>query len=379
MLNIRNEKGFTLIELLAVIVILAIILLIATPIVLNIINNSKESAALRSAELYIDGAQKFLASVQMKNDQDFDFEDKNKITITVDKLESKGYKVSGDRPNSGAILTITEKGITKLQNFKIKGYEIIISNGNLNVKKNNANIKKYSNGEVIYFNVDTGCVCTDDYKESQSNTGVKSGCMKFYAFNDMGEDTINLLLDHNTTNLIEWVSENDYVSSGGTKNDYGSNGKSDKGPITLLKQLKEDTKNWKGTIEPSDYTIDQTDQPNNIKFTINYSGYKARLITVNEIIKIIGNKTLNEVSAAEPFNLAGTGWLYDRTSTDCKNSGCLNNSDAAIWGYWTATSVAPYSDGAWYVQAYNAAAYTQVNAMWQVGVRPVITVSKNKL
>ena len=36
------KKGFTLIELLAVIVILAVIALIATPIVINIINNAKK-------------------------------------------------------------------------------------------------------------------------------------------------------------------------------------------------------------------------------------------------------------------------------------------------------------------------------------------------
>ena len=41
----NNKKGFTLIELLAVIVILAIIALIATPIVLNIIAKARKSAA----------------------------------------------------------------------------------------------------------------------------------------------------------------------------------------------------------------------------------------------------------------------------------------------------------------------------------------------
>ena len=43
-----NKKGFTLIELLAVIVILAIIALIATPIVLNIITKARNSAAADS-------------------------------------------------------------------------------------------------------------------------------------------------------------------------------------------------------------------------------------------------------------------------------------------------------------------------------------------
>ena len=40
----NNKKGFTLIELLAVIVILAIIMVIAVPQILNVINNSRNSA-----------------------------------------------------------------------------------------------------------------------------------------------------------------------------------------------------------------------------------------------------------------------------------------------------------------------------------------------
>lgn len=43
-----NKKGFTLIELLAVIVILAIIALIATPVILNIIAKARRSAAENS-------------------------------------------------------------------------------------------------------------------------------------------------------------------------------------------------------------------------------------------------------------------------------------------------------------------------------------------
>ena len=40
----KNVKGFTLIELLAVIVILAVIALIATPIIMGVINDAKEGA-----------------------------------------------------------------------------------------------------------------------------------------------------------------------------------------------------------------------------------------------------------------------------------------------------------------------------------------------
>ena len=49
------KKGFTLIELLAVIVILAIIALIATPLILNTIEDSRKGAFKNSAYGIIKG------------------------------------------------------------------------------------------------------------------------------------------------------------------------------------------------------------------------------------------------------------------------------------------------------------------------------------
>jgi len=54
-----NKKGFTLIELLAVIVILAIIALIATPMILGVIDKAKKGAAESSALGYIDAVEKY--------------------------------------------------------------------------------------------------------------------------------------------------------------------------------------------------------------------------------------------------------------------------------------------------------------------------------
>ena len=45
----KREKGFTLIELLAVIIILSVIMVIAVPKVLDVINKSKEEAFIDSA------------------------------------------------------------------------------------------------------------------------------------------------------------------------------------------------------------------------------------------------------------------------------------------------------------------------------------------
>lgn len=40
------KKWFTLIELLAIVILLAIVAIIATPVVLNVIENSKDAAAI---------------------------------------------------------------------------------------------------------------------------------------------------------------------------------------------------------------------------------------------------------------------------------------------------------------------------------------------
>ncbi len=64
-----NKKGFTLIELLAVIVILAIIALIATPIVLNIIAKARKSAAQDSLYGVISAAKTTYMSTLLDADQ----------------------------------------------------------------------------------------------------------------------------------------------------------------------------------------------------------------------------------------------------------------------------------------------------------------------
>lgn len=53
----KKQKGFTLIELLAVIVILAIIALIATPMIMGVIDKAKKGAAEASAYGYIQAVE----------------------------------------------------------------------------------------------------------------------------------------------------------------------------------------------------------------------------------------------------------------------------------------------------------------------------------
>lgn len=62
-----NRSGFTLIELLAVIVILAILMLLATPAVLNIMNNARVNSFATEAQEFINAAKTKYATDSINN------------------------------------------------------------------------------------------------------------------------------------------------------------------------------------------------------------------------------------------------------------------------------------------------------------------------
>lgn len=83
-----NMKGFTLIELLAVIVILAIIALIATPLILNVIDQANEGAAKSSAYGYANAVENYLALEQLNTDSTVSLDG----AFTVTNIPVKGEK-----------------------------------------------------------------------------------------------------------------------------------------------------------------------------------------------------------------------------------------------------------------------------------------------
>lgn len=97
-----KNKGFTLIELLAVIVILAIIALIATPIILGVVNDARDSAAERNVELVISNVELAYSTAYMNN---------NGQIPTLEQVRNN-FKMDGATWTSSDGLKVSQTGVT---------------------------------------------------------------------------------------------------------------------------------------------------------------------------------------------------------------------------------------------------------------------------
>ena len=219
--------------------------------------------------------------------------------------------------------------------------------------------KILANGTVVYYNPETNTKCTS--AEAVSVSGTKTGCMKWYVFNDDGKSkTVNLLLDHNTTAEVAWISKEDYIAAGGTEAEYGRVGNNSKGPITALKQLKSDTSSWNKSIN-------------------------ARLIEASEIATITGYPIwdnnyyyFHDNTQTRYTGDAGTNkyaWLFDITR-NCTAFGC-NVADSSTLGYWTNTVNPNDPISAWCVKGDGSLHNFDVGNYVNVGVRPVVSVNRS--
>ena len=411
-----KKKGFTLVELLAVIIILSLVLVIAVPSVNKYIKQSKEKAYDTQISTIIEAAQAYasansgllprkeefvvkitlgqlkssgLIKEEVKNPNDDKYFD-DALTIEIKKKgETYNYDIvestitTRDGEKSPIInlngspmvtynlnATYTELGASATDSDGNAISNIVIDKSNLvmstegiyQVKYTATDTKgisstvyrnvyvsnnKYANGTAIYFNPNSNSVCSK--AEATSNTSKSNGCMKWYTFNDDGSSTVNLLLDHNTTATVAWAST-------------GTNAN---GPVEVKKQLENDIASWNGAVKST-----------------------ARLIEASEIAKITGYPNWNNNryyfhtnSNTQYKGAAGTNkyaWLFDNTY-NCTTYGC-NVADPSAGAYWTNTADSGSFNTAFTV--YYIGILSHDNSVANAsgpGVRPVITVSRDKL
>jgi type IV pilus assembly protein PilA len=123
-----KEKAFTLIELLAVIVILAIIALIATPIILGIIKDARENAKKRSAELVYTGVEYAYTQSLFKEGSENVVDDVTLETIdkylNVDNVANHGFESSDTNKEKLHIVTKDNVYCEVTKNTSTKTFEV---------------------------------------------------------------------------------------------------------------------------------------------------------------------------------------------------------------------------------------------------------------
>ncbi len=349
-----KRKGFTLIELLAVIVVLAIIALIATPIVMNTIKNAKKGAAERTADNYIKQVETAVAEAKLENKSvpngTYNIDGNGNLTgagLPDGKLE---INMSGNKPTSGTV-TIKNGGVSQNETTMVVGdydvkynqeknkYEATGKGSSTTTALCTANTSKVSalvwarnrNGdpgqESSYTRQEVGLLASEsgaytpgvtytcELGDGESNT--------FYVLEENG-DNVSLIAGFNLGDAVAWCKS-------GSDNSCAADG--------AKAALKERTSGWTKLTES-----------------------QISLPSANQIATSAG-KTFNENSGASGLPT----WLSSYTKTP------------VAYGYWTSIPHASNSSRAWRVNWGGSLDYDYTGYATGEGVRPVITVSKSNL
>lgn len=272
-----TNKAFTLIELLAVIIILAVIALIATPIVLNVVEQAKRKANLQSVNGLLDGAKYYYTESLL----DLGMQSKmNGHTNIIDDI-----KVNGDKPTNGH-LYMNASGQTELQV----------------VYKNRCYTKSFSDSKVTESDDVENCGAIDYSCRATQGTGsnlgdiITCGSESFYVLSNNGTDIrmlskYNLKVGYVENNEDAWIAYNTtYTVIPVTEQGYGL----------------QDSNAGIGIYNSDDYIISGVVEAINgysqsdIERYVN--GYKNKLISFNVPVK---SATLLEKSELEEIVGAG--------------------------------------------------------------------------
>ena len=309
------KRGFTLVELLAVIIVLGIIVGIAVPGITKIMEKSRIKAFEASVKGYIKAAD-------MDNSDRGGLKNYYSIAdgIVTEEKTNENIDVQTGTSENGS-LEIDNKGKVNGSIYNNR-YCAKIIDSRINIDEE-CSYTSFDDGDVIYFNPETSSLCTEG--EAVSTAGTKTGCMKWYAYNDnKNEYKLKLILDHNTTPYCQW-------------NDTG---KIVDGSTILNSKLKNDTQTWDKELNP-------------------------RIISAYDIKKLVSNQSFDgkwdkHIPIPSEYNfLLDNGGNYWTTSI-------VTNFDYCAWGVGTSDET-------------HEVTYRSVTDSANFGLRPVISINKDNL
>ena len=425
----KNKKGFTLIELLAVIVVLAIIALIATPIVMNTIKNAKKGAAERSADNYVKAVEQKVAESRIDGTKISDGiynikpdgnlcpasgcgeNDKDKITIdmsgnkpTSGRIKIKNNAVLSDdidmKIGDYIIYYNTDKGEDKYYASQIKSYELNFSLTNLEYAQAYSIEYAAPNGDDMYFAAGTPTTIksneplrillksTEGYKVSKESINVTG------AKYTLSGDSLNLYIrlskiTGNVTITANGVARKicDYDSidntyfcntgNGSVKFDLLEDGDTttltestgriaQSGQISLIQHnYSGDTVRWSG------------DRINHKNDDISKQAVKAKEELENKTSSWTKIKEIGTISLPTAEQIAAaSGQVFNDNKISSSNLAKFLQAIIATRSYWTSNPVISSTNRAW---AVSSGGLVDIPVTWSssAGVRPVITISKS--
>ena len=235
---------------------------------------------------------------------------------------------------------------------------------------------EYAIGDEVYFDPVKGQRSYSDEAwtlDDKSRTCYKWNVIKA---SDSSNDTVELLLDHDLPGDVEWISLEDYQAAGGTAEEYGTMGNNKYGPLTALKHLKQGTDSWNGVVTLTSADNVTRDNASGSTYTINYEGYKARLISGQELANIAGETEWTPYDFSS-FNVPT--WLYSNMAVS-EEMAVQDIYEHIV--YWTDSAHSAGSwipSYAWYVRYVGILYYYNVSSAYGCGVRPVVKILKSNL
>ena len=359
----NKNKGFTLIELLAVIVLLAILMVIAVPKILNVIENSRKSAAESSIKLVKDAIKTQVTSESMMG-----------TNFTSD--ESGCYTFNFDDQNSGNAKELQLKnkenitGTIKYCNGNFTNNTLVFDGQDMKtiVCKRAEEKTLHTDGTHTFGSIGSkGTLSSGDAFDCNVN-GDKtydSETERFYYVTDMDDSTAVLIYYNN-------------VEKGKPSNSklvaYDKSGKNNNGPVTAIEQLPS-TSEWRNVSLTSNVrSIIAQDGTNSttgglLPSNFSYSGKAARLLTIQEVRKATGNK---DIPTWQDGELDNFNYLLENTK--------YSNASIGNYGYWLENPHSGNSDGAWHVDGRDRFVFDNtVSYAGGFGVRPAIEVLKSNI
>ena len=186
----KISKGFTLIELIAVLVILAVIALIVTPLVLNVVRKAKVSANKRSVDAYGKAIDLAVAAYLME---------KGDFPTSIDELT---IEYSGKEVVCG-VAKLNEDSSVYLSECTVGGKEVKDSSADDGWyhygKLDKVVYKTYSIGDEVTYNGMNFYVIENSDENSDSVTMLKAEPLSVDEVNTYGVGHVNMYTTYNTS------------------------------------------------------------------------------------------------------------------------------------------------------------------------------------